>query len=161
MDDFRQWIISGNKPFRLSHQMWAWKQKHFLGGLTRMRTSRPANKRAPAWILSHWLTPMIYQLGFWTPKWSRSIIIRQTGKMCHHQAAISMTQILNTHREKRKRIFLSLFFLQTNKNKTSIGGYLTCKSDILHIYSFLVPRALGHEHEDQEALGTQDWSPRF
>ena len=65
-----------------------------------------------------------------------------------------MTQILNTHREKRKRIFLSLFFLQTNKNKTSIGGYLTCKSDILHIYSFLVPRALGHEHEDQEALGT-------
>ena len=33
-----------------------------------------------------------------------------------------MTQILNTHREKRKRIFLSLFFLQTNKNKTSIGG---------------------------------------
>ena len=48
-----------------------------------------------------------------------------------------------------KAIFLSLFFLQTNKNKTSIGGYFTCKSDILHIYSILVPRAsLGPEHED-------------
>ena len=97
-----------------------------------------------------------------------------------------MTQILNTHREKRKRIFLSLFFLQTNENKTSIGGYFTCKSDILHIYSILVPRetnenktsiggyftcksdilhiysilvpraSLGPEHEDEEALGTQD-----
>lgn len=82
--------------------------------------------------------------------------------MWHQQAAISMTQILNTHREKRKRIFLSLFFLQTNENKTSIGGYFTCKSDILHIYSILVLRAsLGPEHEDQEVLGTQGWSPRF
>ena len=73
-----------------------------------------------------------------------------------------MTQILNTHRGNRKRIFLSLFFLQTNENKTSIGGYFTCKSDILHIYSILVPRAsMGPEHEDQEALGTQDSSPWF
>ena len=73
-----------------------------------------------------------------------------------------MTQILNTHRGNRKRIFLSLFFLQTNEKKTSIGGYFTCKSDILHIYSILVPRAsLGPEHEDQKALGTQDSSPRF
>ena len=52
-----------------------------------------------------------------------------------------MTQIINTHRGNRKRIFLSLFFLQTNKNKTSMGGYLTCKSDMLHIYSILAPRA--------------------
>ena len=53
--------------------------------------------------------------------------------------------------------FSQSFLLQTKKNKTSIGGYLTCKSDILHIYSILVPRAsLGPEHEDQEALGTQD-----
>ena len=33
--------------------------------------------------LSHWLRLMIYQLGFWTPKWGRPIIIGQTGKMFH------------------------------------------------------------------------------
>ena len=49
------------------------------------------------------------------------------------------------------------FNKQTKTKQVSIRGYLTCKSDILHIYSILVPRAsLGPEHEVQKALGTQD-----
>ena len=77
MDNFWQQTL---QAFPL---MWASKQKHFLCWLTRMRTSRSTNKRAPLRILSHWLRLMIYQLGFWTPKWGRPIIIGQTGKMCH------------------------------------------------------------------------------
>ena len=62
------------------------------------------------------------------------------------------------HPSWEPKVDFSQSFLFTNKrNKTSIGGYFTCKSDILHIYSILVPRAsMGPEHEDQEALGTQD-----
>ena len=74
MDNFWQQTL---QAFPL---LWASKQKHFLCWLTRMRTSRSTNKRAPLRILSHWLRLMIYQLGFWTPKWGRPIIIGQTGK---------------------------------------------------------------------------------
>ena len=109
MDNFWQQTL---QAFPL---MWASKQKYFLCWLTRMRTSRTTNKRVPLRILSHWLRLLIYQLGFWTPKWGRPIIIRQTGKMCHKQAVISMTQILNIHRGNQKWIFLS--FLLTNKQK--------------------------------------------
>ena len=58
----------------------AWKQKHFLCCLTRMRTSSPTNKRVPLRILSHCLRPMIYQLGFWTPKWGKAYSNQANGK---------------------------------------------------------------------------------
>ena len=110
MDNFWQQTL---QAFPL---MWASKQKHFLCWLTRMRTSRLTNKRAPLRILSHCLRPLIYQLGFWTPKWGKAYSNQANGKNVPPIGG-NLYDSDSKHPSWEPKVDFSQSFLFTNKRK--------------------------------------------